>query len=102
MIVFAVVAAFIPRNIPIAAIVAPSAGRFFMNLPNALITLNFSVFSFVLTVFSSTRTVHSLIINMKAIKPITPMISAAINTLSPSKTSICLPVNGFNTASPAA
>ena len=39
--VTAVAAPCIPINIPIAAIVAPTAGRFLIKLPNALNTLNF-------------------------------------------------------------
>ena len=41
MMALAVVADCIPRNIPIAAMVAPTAGRFFIKLPNAWNTLNF-------------------------------------------------------------
>ena len=81
--VFAVVADCMPRNIPIAATVAPTAGRFFMKLTNALPTLNFPPPSCVLTEYSSVRTVMPLIIKIKHANPKTPMISAAQKTLSP-------------------
>ena len=83
IIVFAVVADCIPRNIPIAARVTPTAGRFFINLPKEEIMLIFSVCSLVLTVLSSTRMVIFLIINIKAINPSTPIISAARKAFSP-------------------
>ena len=85
MMVFAVVADCIPRNIPIAASVTPTAGRFFMNLPNDFKMFMLAGVSFVFTEFSFTRTVSVLIIKMKAIKPRIPIISAAQNTLLPSK-----------------
>ena len=71
-----------PMNMPMAASVAPTAARFLTKLPMALNTLNFC-FSALAGGSASTRSTVLRIMNWKAAKPITPMISATKNTRVP-------------------
>ena len=71
----AVVAPCMPRNIPMAASVAPHRGAVLQELPMALITLNFSRFSLT-RISSSTRITVLRIMNWKAMKPRIPITRA--------------------------
>ena len=69
--------------IAIAASVAPTAAGFFIKFFIAFQTLNFCVFSLIVTEFSSTRIVVVFNIKIKQAKPIAPITNAATNTTSP-------------------